>query len=274
MEEHVTELGVADAGFAVFHAGADAFLGHHHVHRKVLADVAQEIEQGHVGRPIGIVHQPGRVELGIEVQQTGQLLFDAGNIVIEQFTGGQLSFRIPAAGIADETGGAAGEGDRPVSEQLKAAQPQKRHQVAHVQAVRRGIESTVQGEVLFFVDEAASLRRVNPGEEPESGFIIFRQLGVIASGGGAGTGEKGSVGYQTAPLEFVEDVHQRPELSLVRSRRTRRFWVEPGHDPFAGEPEAEGRAHGDAAVDEPQVPVSSSGCGVLAGTKVASIMPE
>ena len=61
LEQHVAELGVADARLAVFHPGADAFLGDHLVDGKMLADVAQEIEERNVRRPGGVVHQPRRI---------------------------------------------------------------------------------------------------------------------------------------------------------------------------------------------------------------------
>ena len=48
LQQHVAEFGVADADFAVFHAGADAFLGDHLVDGKMFSDVAQEIEEADV----------------------------------------------------------------------------------------------------------------------------------------------------------------------------------------------------------------------------------
>ena len=48
LQQHVAELGVADAGLAVFHARADAFLGDHLVDGKMFADVAQKIEERNI----------------------------------------------------------------------------------------------------------------------------------------------------------------------------------------------------------------------------------
>ena len=91
LEQHVAELGVADADLAVFHAGADAFLGHHLVDGEVLADVAQEIEEADGGGPVGVVHQAGGVGRGVEVEQAAELFLDPGDVVGQDFLGEQLA---------------------------------------------------------------------------------------------------------------------------------------------------------------------------------------
>ncbi|MFM1944721.1 MAG: hypothetical protein RI897_3703 [Verrucomicrobiota bacterium] len=73
LEQHVTELGIADTGFAVFHAGADAFFGDHHIDGEVFAGIAEEFEVADVTGPGGVIEELGGVGGGIEVEEFGEL---------------------------------------------------------------------------------------------------------------------------------------------------------------------------------------------------------
>jgi len=62
-----------------------------------------------------------------------------------------------AAGVSDQAGRPAGDGDWVVTEQLKASQAEKRDEVADVQAVGRRVEAAVEhdgagGEALRQLD--------------------------------------------------------------------------------------------------------------------------
>ncbi len=63
--------------------------------------------------------------------------FHAGDVVVEDFLGEQLSLLRFAAGIADGTRRAASHRNRMMAEQLKAPQRQQRNEIADVQTVRR-----------------------------------------------------------------------------------------------------------------------------------------
>jgi hypothetical protein len=82
LQEHVAELGVGDAVFAL-DPRPDRFLGDHLVHRDVLADVAEKVEHPHGGRPVGIVDQRGRERARLEVEDALQLALDAGDVVAQ-----------------------------------------------------------------------------------------------------------------------------------------------------------------------------------------------
>ena len=115
LQEHVTELGVADADLAVFHAGANGFLGDHLIDGKMFSDVAQEIEEGNTRRPARVVHESRRVLFGFKIQQFRQLHFYAGDVGIEDFFREQLTLLRFSTGIADGTGRATGDSDRMVA---------------------------------------------------------------------------------------------------------------------------------------------------------------
>ena len=143
----------------------------------MFSDVAQEIEEADGCSPAGIVEQPRGILFCVEVEQLGQLHFHAGDVVIENLLGEQLTFGGLTAWIADAAGRAACERDGIVTEQLKAAQSEQRHEIADVQRIRCGIKSAVK-----------SGRR---GE-------FLRQLGSVSA-----------IGDESPPVEFFQNAHGR-----------------------------------------------------------------
>jgi hypothetical protein len=191
LEQHVAELGVADTGFAVFHACADAFFGDHHIDGEVFAGIAEELEVADVTGPGGVIEELGGVGGGIEVEEFGELGFDALDIVIEDFAGEELAFLGFTAGVTDEAGGAAGDGDGVVAGELEAAEGEEGDEVADVEAIGSGVEAAVEGEGFIGVDGVGGLGGVR--------------------GGGACGGRldlEGAIGDEPAPLQFLVDIHR------------------------------------------------------------------
>ena len=60
LQEHVAELGVADALVRSFEAGLDRFLAHHLVDREVLANVAQELERREMASQSALLRRRAR----------------------------------------------------------------------------------------------------------------------------------------------------------------------------------------------------------------------
>ena len=75
LKQHVAELGVADALFAVFQPCPHGLLGHHRVDREVLANIAQVFDQRHLAQPVGVVHQQ-RAVFPLEREKTLELAAD------------------------------------------------------------------------------------------------------------------------------------------------------------------------------------------------------
>ena len=98
----------------------------------MLSDVAQEIEQRDFARPVGVVEQFGRVFGGLKIEELGELRFHRGDVGGEQFWREQIALGGLAAGIANGTGGPAGERDWMVAKFLKTPQRNERHEVADV----------------------------------------------------------------------------------------------------------------------------------------------
>src|SRR6187455_2822113 len=99
LEQHVAEFREADAHFAIFHAGANTFLGDHHVHGEVLADIPQKIEEAHAGGPGSVVYESRGILLHVEIKEWAHLFFDARDVVIEGLAREKLSLGAFAAGI-------------------------------------------------------------------------------------------------------------------------------------------------------------------------------
>ena len=87
-----------------------------------------------------------------------------------------------------------------MAEQLKPPQGQQRHQVAHVQAVRRRIESGVK-------DDRAGLQA----------FLQFRRVRAI--------------GHQPAPFQFFKYIHRSCQTILRLARAADDFADDPGRLP-------------------------------------------
>src|ERR1035441_9931234 len=143
LEQHVAELGEADAGLAVLHARAHAFLRHHLVDGEMLADVAQEFEKTNGGRPALVIQEAGGIGGDVEIEEAAELLLYLGDVGVEDILGEQLALLRAAAGVADGAGGPAGERDGVMAQQLKPAQGQQRHQAANVQAVGGRVKAAV-----------------------------------------------------------------------------------------------------------------------------------
>ncbi len=114
LQQHVRELGVADAGLAV-EPRAYRVLRHHVIHGEVLADVAQELEIADAARPVRVVDDRGRVAPGREVEEALELLADARDVSLELLVGEQITLGALAGRVADHAGSAADEHDRLVT---------------------------------------------------------------------------------------------------------------------------------------------------------------
>src|SRR5581483_5016878 len=163
---------------------------------KMLADVAQEFEVTDGSGPGGVVEEAGGVDLGVEVQEAAELFLDGGDVGVEDFAGEQLAFGGLAAGIADGTGGAAGNGDGIMAEQLESPEREERNEDADVQAVGGGIESAVD--------------RGRGGNETFDEFLAV-----------------GAIRQQSAPFDFRVDVHQHQSYRVWTRGAQGQFWKRP-----------------------------------------------
>src|SRR5439155_7426479 len=207
LEQHVTELGVADADLAVFHSGAHAFLLDHLIDGEMLADVAEEIEASHVFRPGSVVHEPRRVRFCVEIEQPTQLLLHAGDVRRDRLLPEQVALGGFATRIANGPGRAACNCDRMMAKQLKPSQAKQWNEVANVQAVSGRIEAAIKND----------WRSLQPiGKNELSVQILWsNQSSVPVFNSGR------RIGNQPAPFQLVQDVHSWQRLWRLAGRFTR-----------------------------------------------------
>ena len=115
----------------------------------MLANVAQELQVAELPHPVVVVHHQGRIRAAVEIQESPQLLSHARHVSPQYVDRQQLPFFALAARITDHARGAAHQRDGSMPRLLKTSQRHHSDQVAHVQAVGRGIESHVQCARIF-----------------------------------------------------------------------------------------------------------------------------
>ena len=142
LQEHVAELGVGNASPFAVEAGAHRVALHHGVDREVLAHVAQERQHGHVLGPVQVVHQQGRVG-AFEFHEARRLGADRFHPAFDDARIVQRTLATAPGRIADQPGCAAEKHDGPMPGKLEPPQHQQRHEIAHLQAGRRGVEAGV-----------------------------------------------------------------------------------------------------------------------------------
>ena len=177
LQDLVAELGVADP--PGLQPGLDRFPAEHLVDREVLADVAEELQRRQRPGPVQVADHQRTGRPGAEVQEPGHLAADPLHPLGDRLARVEYPLGRLPAGIPDQPGRPADQRDRPVAGQLEAAHGEQQHQVADVQARRRGIEPAIE--------------RDRPGVER-----LTQLIGV------------GGMRDQPAPGQLVEDVGHRP----------------------------------------------------------------
>ena len=134
----------------------------------MLADVAEEIEVGDGGSPIGVVEKAGGIGFGLEIEEHFELLFDGGDVGVEDFFGEKLAFLGFAAGIADGTGRAAGERDGMMAHELETAKREERDHAADVEGIGSGVEAGIEdaGGGKFLGERRAVIARTEEKHSP------------------------------------------------------------------------------------------------------------
>ena len=138
LQDHVGELSERDAAFK---AGAHGLLGQHPGNGKILAHIAQQLHGAQLADPVGVVFH-NRL---FRDENAADLHLDALHEFGDGFQRVERALVGLAAGIADQAGAAADDGDGLVPVLLHAAQGHERQQVADVQAVCRGVKAAIEG---------------------------------------------------------------------------------------------------------------------------------
>jgi hypothetical protein len=145
LQQHVAELGVADALLAIVQTVAHRVSLDHRVDREVLPDVAQHVDEAEPVEPRGVVDDPRAVRaLRIEIDQLLHDLALTGDIGPDRFFIEERALDVLARRIADLARAAAHQDDRLVSGVLPVLEQHHRDDVADREAVLRGIEAAIR----------------------------------------------------------------------------------------------------------------------------------
>ena len=124
----------------------DRVLGQHGAESEVLADVAQEVDDGHLRGPVVIGDETHRI-VAVGFQNAADLPLEpfgpAGDDVLR--VEGALA---RLAGVANQTGRAADQGDRMMPGGLKVTHVDQLHEIADMQRRRGRVEAAIIGDRL------------------------------------------------------------------------------------------------------------------------------
>jgi len=151
LEELVRKFRIADARLGR-ETGLDAVLAEHGRDADVPAHAADKVEDVCAFVKVGVVHKGDRWHVRAHRQPASkdafELLLDLYGIVHDNLLVLLRPFSGAPARVADQTGGTADEGDRPVPLFLEAKECDHGEQVAHVQARCRRVKAAVERQWL------------------------------------------------------------------------------------------------------------------------------
>ena len=111
LQDHVAELGVADAHVAILHPRTHAFLRDHGVDLEVLADVTKHVEERQRRGPVCVVDQLCCILHSLKFHEAAKLNLDPLDVGLQQLVREELALGSLSAGIADRAGRPACNGD-------------------------------------------------------------------------------------------------------------------------------------------------------------------
>ena len=116
----------------------------------MLADVADERQEGEIFHPVVVVYQDCLIgNLALEIEKFIQLPFDRLLVVAQRFFIEKLAFRRLHGGIADHAGCTTHQCDWRMTGSLEVSQHHHADQVADMQRIGGGIYPHIAGRAFF-----------------------------------------------------------------------------------------------------------------------------
>ena len=134
-------------GNACFQTAGNDFLAEHDVDAEQFAIIAEEIEEADLAEPVIVIDEGDVFRIAEKMHELGLQFFGIGLDFIESL---ELAFRLAAARVTDCTGTAANDDIRMMAGIGKALEHHERNQVADMHAVTRRVDTTIEGNALFF----------------------------------------------------------------------------------------------------------------------------
>ena len=139
LHNHIVKFQEAQA---LFHPLLVALGPQHVVDGEAGAHLPQQLDIVQLQQPVGVVQHQGLALA--ELDKPLHLLLEAVAVVLDGLRRHHGTHVRPAGGVADIAGAAADQGDRAVARHLQPLHQAQGHEVAHVQAVRRGVKADIE----------------------------------------------------------------------------------------------------------------------------------
>src|SRR5262249_52639514 len=154
-----------------FKAAFYRFLGQQVINSKMLAYIAQKIDQPGGNQPISVIDEHSRIGLRLKIQKTTELRFDALKVVLDLLFRQQLALLRFAAWIANHACSAAYKRDRRMTMLLKSHEAHNWKQMTDVQACGSRIKAIIACNTLASQYLFQPLRSIINHLSPQKLFI-------------------------------------------------------------------------------------------------------
>src|SRR5882724_3412641 len=91
LQQHITELGVGNAAFAILQARADGIFLDHPIDGKMFSDIAQKIEKFEFGSPCCVINESCLIFARSKIKKLLKLNSDLCQVVFEDFFSQQVT---------------------------------------------------------------------------------------------------------------------------------------------------------------------------------------
>ena len=114
------------------------------------AYITQEFDIVQVSQPVAVVYDDGTAFAFVEVDETGQLVFDAGYIVVDGFYCHHFTHIRFTGGVADHGCAAAYQTDGSVAASLHVCHCHNCQEMTNVQGICCGVDADIECYAAFF----------------------------------------------------------------------------------------------------------------------------
>ena len=149
LHDHVVEFQEGQTSF-FFHSCFEAVCSQHSVYREVYAYITQEFDVVQVSQPVAVVYDDRTAFAFIEVDETGQLVFDAGYVVVDCFNCHHFTHVSFTGRVTDHSCTAAYQTDRSVTASLHVSHSHYCQEMTNVQGVCCGVDTDIECYAAFF----------------------------------------------------------------------------------------------------------------------------
>ena len=149
LHDHVVEFQEGQTSF-FFHSCFEAVCSQHSVYGEVYADITQEFNVVQVSQPVTVVYDDGTAFTFVEIDETGQLVFDTSHVVVDSFYCHHFTHVSFTGRVTDHCCTAAYQTDRSVAASLHVCHCHYCQEMTNVQGICCGVDTDIECYAAFF----------------------------------------------------------------------------------------------------------------------------